>query len=196
MTARRKRLQWLLIAALAVVLGVGSTFALAATDGWRGGPRRCVTPTFSGRVVDVTLTDLGGWNGPGMMDGHHRSTHRWGTGSMRMFVEPGTIAAGEVTLRVRNSGMLGHEALVLPLPPGQVSGARGVGPDGRVDEAGSLGEASKTCGADAGDGIAAGAVSWTTLTLPPGRYELLCNLPGHYEAGAYAEFDVIDPRTA
>ena len=29
-----------------------------------------------------------------------------------------------------------------------------------------------------------------TLTLTPGRYELLCNLPGHYTGGMYTELDI------
>ena len=29
-----------------------------------------------------------------------------------------------------------------------------------------------------------------TLTLRAGRYELLCNEPGHYAAGMFTEFDV------
>ena len=45
------------------------------------------------------------------------------------------------------------------------------------------GASANTCGAGAGDGIEPGAMSWVTLHLAPGRYELVCNLPGHYEAG-------------
>jgi hypothetical protein len=33
-------------------------------------------------------------------------------------------------------------------------------------------------------------LSWVTLHLAPGRYELICNLPGHYAAGMFAELDV------
>ena len=29
-----------------------------------------------------------------------------------------------------------------------------------------------------------------TLALKPGRYELVCNLPGHYAAGMHGELDV------
>jgi uncharacterized cupredoxin-like copper-binding protein len=29
-----------------------------------------------------------------------------------------------------------------------------------------------------------------TITLAPGRYELICNLPGHYAAGDYTELTV------
>ena len=49
------------------------------------------------------------------------------------------------------------------------------------------GEVSASCGADAGEGITSGSAGWTTLRLPPGRYELVCNLPNHYAAGMYQE---------
>jgi len=52
----------------------------------------------------------------------------------------------------------------------------------------------ESCGADAGDGVLAGATAWTTINLPPGRYELLCNIAGHYGAGMYAELDAIGNR--
>ncbi|MDF3300879.1 sulfocyanin-like copper-binding protein [Streptomyces tropicalis] len=109
---------------------------------------------------------------------------------MRLVAHPTTVPAGKVTLRVVNAGSLTHEVIVLPLPATGNAGERAVGADGRVSEAGSLGEASRTCGSGAGDGIAPGAAAWTTVTLRPGRYELLCNVPGHYAAGMYAELDV------
>ncbi len=34
----------------------------------------------------------------------------------------------------------------------------------------------------------------TTLTLTPGRYELLCNIAGHYGSGMYTELDVTCSR--
>ena len=65
--------------------------------------------------------------------------------------------------------------------PGQLS----AGPDGKVQESTSVGEASKSCQAGSGEGIKAGAVGWTTLTLVAGRYELICNLPNHYANGMH-----------
>ncbi|MFF7408833.1 sulfocyanin-like copper-binding protein [Streptomyces lydicus] len=103
---------------------------------------------------------------------------------------PSSVPAGVVSLRVVNAGTLDHEVVVLPLPTGHAAGERLTGGDGRVDEAGSLGEASLSCGGGAGEGIAPGAMAWTTVTVPPGRYELVCNFPGHYTAGMYAELDV------
>jgi Sulfocyanin (SoxE) domain len=118
-----------------------------------------------------------------------------GMGMMRIFVVPSTTPAGLVSLRVHNTGALTHEVMVLPLNANKYPGQRAIGTDGRVDETGSLGEASRSCGADAGDGVLAGAAAWTTINnVPPGRYELLCNIAGHYGYGMYAELDVVGNR--
>ncbi|MFB9205022.1 sulfocyanin-like copper-binding protein [Nonomuraea spiralis] len=134
--------------------------------------------------MDVSLSEMGsGMMSPGPNPGSHGTR-------MRLTVTPSSVPAGKVSLRAYNAGVLAHEVVVLPLPAGQTPGRRVTGSDGRVSETGSLGEASRTCGAGAGNGIAPGSTSWTTLTLRPGRYELLCNFPGHYAAGMYAELDV------
>ena len=99
-----------------------------------------------------------------------------------------------MSLRVHNTGALTHEVVVVPLGPNQYPGQRAIGADGKVDESASLGEASRTCDAGEGDGIAAGTMGWTTLNLSPGRYELLCNIAGHYGAGMYTELDVVGNR--
>ena len=109
---------------------------------------------------------------------------------MRIFAIPENVSRGTMSIRVINTGALTHELVVLPLPAGQGIGQRPIGADGKVDEVGSLGEVSRTCGAGPGDGIVAGAAGWTTLNLEPGRYELVCNLPGHYASGMYTELDV------
>lgn len=153
-------------------LARGTTYGPGA--GLRGGPT-CDPPTLPGQTVDVVLSDMGGMMGGGRM--------------MSVTASPSSIPAGDVSFRVWNTGMMVHELVVLLLPPGG-AGTRVVGTDGRVSEAGSLGEASRTCGEGAGDGIAPGAASWVTLHLDPGRYELICNLPGHYAMGMFAELDV------
>lgn len=128
--------------------------------------------------------------GPGMMGGPRGGSGWYGMGMMRLFASPGTVAAGTVSLRVSSAGALTHEVVVLPLPAGQQVGQCAIGSDGKVDESGSLGEAWRSCGAGAGNGIAPGATAWTTLMLHPGRYELVCNQPWHYAAGMYTELDV------
>ncbi|MCU4184498.1 hypothetical protein K6U06_09005 [Acidiferrimicrobium sp. IK] len=177
-----------LVAALA---GVSTVGVAAATGGFTTGtgPAAYVAPggacnvpqSLPGPVVGVTVTDMGRWmgSGTGMMGG-----------TMRIVLDRSTVPAGKVSLRVVNAGSIVHELVVLPLPAGQQVGERRIASDGKVDEAGSAGEASRSCGAGAGDGIDPGTASWVTLTLPAGTYELVCNLPGHYAAGMYAELTV------
>lgn len=197
------------IATSSVVLGFGVTGLLGvagALPGHPAAPPVCQPPALAGSVVDVSLIDMGGTMGPGGMMGGgmmgHDQNGQWphmgamgATGMMRLAAAPSTVPAGPVSLRVSNTGTLSHEVVVLPLAQGQSVGQRPVGSDGKVDEAGSLGEVARTCGADAGEesadpGIAPGAAGWTTLNLEPGRYELLCNIAGHYGAGMYTELDV------
>lgn len=184
----------------AVVLGVVTTVALAAggifpgavSSARRTSNLRCAAPTLAGQVVDVTAADMGhhmmgGAHGQGPAGG---GPGPFGRGMMRLFAAPDTVSPGTVSLRVVNTGGLTHEVVVLPLQPGQAAGERHVGHDGRVSEAGSLGEASRSCAGGAGEGITSRAVGWTTLRLPSGRFELVCNFPGHYAAGMYTELDV------
>src|SRR5262249_1530816 len=82
---------------------------------------------------------------------------------------PTSVPAGVVSLKVTNTGYLTHELVVLPLAAGHLPGTRTVGNDGKVDETGSLGEASASCTAGEGDGITSGSSGWVTLHLPAGR---------------------------
>jgi uncharacterized cupredoxin-like copper-binding protein len=168
-------------AAVAAMLAGASTVAVAAATGaFRSAATapsgQCRAPGLPGTVVDVRLVNMGG---AGMM------MAGWGDGMMRVLASRQNVAAGTVSFRVANTGSLVHELVVLSLLGGQPAGERAVGADGRVDETGSVGEASKTCGAGAGDGINPGGIGWVTMTLAPGDYELICNLPGHYAAGMY-----------
>lgn len=212
------------IAAASIVLGIGSAAMLGAggafsrldpsAGDWRpammgrfpSAPPSCSPPALPGAAVDVTLTDMGRMMARGMMAPNTggQDIYRWPhmgmmgiAGMQRIALSTSTVPTGPVSLRVLNAGFVNHELVVLPLAQGQFSGQRPVGSDGKVDEAGSLGEASRTCGPDEGDehtgnpGIAPGATGWTTINLPPGRYDLVCNIAGHYAAGMYAELDVI-----
>lgn len=183
----RQRTLGVVLIAVGLVGVIGTAWALAsrpdayfvAPGAWAplrgvGGGPTCDPPALPGQTVDVVLSDMGG-----MMSGS----------MMNVAAGPSSLPAGKVSLRVWNAGMMVHELVVLPLPPGG-AGTRAVGSDGRVSEAGSLGEASRTCGVGAGEGIAPGAASWVTLGLDPGPYELICNLPGHYAMGMFTELEV------
>jgi len=98
---------------------------------------------------------------------------------------PVFVSAGQISLVVSNMGWRSHELAVLPLAVGAAAGARAPREDGKADETGSLGEVSNNCDENTGDGIASATVGWTTVTLPAGRYELVCNLQNHYANGMY-----------
>jgi uncharacterized cupredoxin-like copper-binding protein len=171
---------------VALLLAAGSTVALAFAGGaFRSSSSapngQCSAPALPGTVVDVELANMGGSRmmGGGMMGG-----------TMRVVVNRQDVNAGTVSFRVANVGSLVHELVVLPLASRDRVGSRSVRSDGKVSEAGSVGEASNTCGTGAGDGIDTGALGWVTLNLPRGDYELVCNLPGHYASGMYTELRV------
>lgn len=88
------------------------------------------------------------------------------------------VAAGKVTFVARNTGKIPHEFVVLKTktPAGKLP-TKGV----EAVETGKVG-AIKTFGA--------GTTKTLTLTLKRGHYALICNLPGHYKAGQFADFTV------
>lgn len=154
------------------MMGNGSTYHRSTLT--------CSAPVdLPGHTVDVSLGDMGMTR---MMGG----TAPVGA-HMRLRAAPAILVAGRVSLVATNLGWRTHELVILPLLAGESAGQRVPGSDGGVDESGSLGEASETCGAGSGDGIRAGTVGWTTLTLAPGRYELICNLRNHYADGMHQE---------
>lgn len=183
-----RRVQLLGIAATLVLAGF-SVLAVGVLSGAVGSSRgfrsvsSCAVPNLTGTVVRVTLTNMGGrmmGQRGGMMSG----------GAMRLNADHTTVAHGTVSFLATNDGSISHELVILPLPDSQIAGTRPIGGDAKIDEAGSLGEASTTCGEGAGEGIVPGGLSWVTVTLAPGRYELVCNLPGHYGAGMYTQLTV------
>ncbi len=143
----------------------------------------CSPPkSLPGNTVHVTLADMGMTQ---MMGG----TAPLG-GHMMLRADHATQPAGVISLVATNMGWRTHELVILPLAAGAAAGQRTVGPDGKVAETGSLGEASGSCAAGTGKGIAARTVGWTTVTLPRGRYELVCNLANHYANGMHQELIV------
>jgi uncharacterized cupredoxin-like copper-binding protein len=199
-TARRPLLVGTLTAAI-VALVASAAMAVGAIGGPSSGPSGVrggagpgghgylsgsppAAPKLPGTVVNVSLTNMGG----SMMGGQGNAM--MGGGAMGLSADHATVPHGTVSFLVTNDGSIDHEMVVLPLARSQPAGARPAGGDGKIDEAGSLGEASRTGGAGAGAGIAPGASGWVTVTLAPGHYELVCNLPRHYAGGMYTQLDV------
>ena len=145
----------------------------------------CAPASVPGHRVTVTLGDPAGHLGrTGMMRGRTMAMRGW------LRATPTTVPDGTVTFVAVNTGGLTHELVVLPLADGALAGQREVGYDGAVAEDDAITEASADCAAGTGDGILPGGAGWVTVRLAPGRYELACNLPGHYAAGMVDELVV------
>lgn len=175
MRRRPVKFRVLLAAVIALVTAAAIAFSLI------GGPVPAA-PHSSGTVVNVSLTDSGGPMGEGTGPMH--------PGAMGLKANPVTVPHGTVTFRVTNAGAVNHEMVILPLGASQVVGTRPFDGDAKVDEAGSLGEASKSDGDGAGEGIVPGSSGRVTVTLAPGQYELVCNIMGHYVSGMYGKLTV------
>jgi uncharacterized cupredoxin-like copper-binding protein len=89
----------------------------------------------------------------------------------------GTVAAGTVTLSISNTGPSSHELLIFrtALPDDKLP----LGNDARVNE-----DAIPKV-FDTETDLPAGDHRQATVNLPPGRYVLICNLPGHYLSGMH-----------
>ena len=96
---------------------------------------------------------------------------------------PATVKAGDITFNVTNDSKdTVHEMIVMYLAdPAQALPY--INTENRVDEdkAGDKGEVSE---------LDPGASGKLTVTLKPGKYLLICNVPGHYAAGMWSEFTV------
>jgi len=91
-----------------------------------------------------------------------------------------TARAGEVSFRSTNNGALPHELIVL-----QTDLAFDALPtDGPVVDVSQLTVLGETAELNPGER------ETVTLQLTAGEYLLLCNIPGHYQAGMYTAFTV------
>jgi uncharacterized cupredoxin-like copper-binding protein len=90
---------------------------------------------------------------------------------------PTSAPRGVVAFSIRNTGKLDHELVVLKtnLPPAKlpVKGSKAV-------EVGRVGKVV----------VKSGKAGGLTVTLKAGKYVLLCNFPGHYQAGQRIGFVV------
>ncbi len=160
-----------ILAAAAIALVTAATITLSLRDSEQ-----------SGTVVNVSLTDSGGPMGEG--NGPMQP------GAMGLTADLATVPQGKVTFRVTNAGAVNHEMVILPLADAQVMGTRPFDSEAKIDEKGNLGEASASGAEGKGEGILPGATGRTTVTLAPGRYELVCNYMGHYVSGMYGKLTV------
>ena len=89
-----------------------------------------------------------------------------------------SVRPGRIALIVRNDGEMDHELVVVR---SDLHHHRLAVSGGRAVERGRVAELPL---------IPSGATRRLTLTVRPGKYVLLCNLLGHYQAGQYAALRV------
>jgi uncharacterized cupredoxin-like copper-binding protein len=88
------------------------------------------------------------------------------------------LARGRVEITATNKGKTAHELVLLKTK----ADASKLPKDGKeVSEKDSVGEIPETAPGD--DGV-------HTFDLKPGHYVMVCNLPGHYDAGMYGTLTV------
>jgi len=143
--------------------------------------RRSARPNIASVVASVAMA-LALLGGCSPSDGNEPGTATAPRVTLRDFditMEPVALTAGDVTLSATNEGPSVHEFEVL----------RGEGGDDLPVSSG----VADTAGLDLVDeleDVAPGTSGTLSLTLEPGTYALICNLPGHYEQGMHVSFTV------
>jgi uncharacterized cupredoxin-like copper-binding protein len=155
--------------------------------------------SMRGILVMVVATAAFSYAGLAIASTHHRAT-----ATVKVALAPGgdptklrpsvrTVKTGKVTFLVHNYSNIPHKSFGVPdAPEGHelVVLKTNLAPAGlKVDNlrgvAVETGRVGKPVVLDPGK---SGSI---TLTLPPGKYVLICNLLGHYAAGQYAAFKVV-----
>jgi uncharacterized cupredoxin-like copper-binding protein len=98
----------------------------------------------------------------------------------------GTTNAGMVTISAPNQGQLPHELVLFKTnsSPGSLPTLS----NGEVDEEGL--EASGVESPGEIEDVGPGETKSAALKLTPGKYVMICNLPGHYKQGMYGSLTV------
>lgn len=96
---------------------------------------------------------------------------------MNVMAMPGEAKAGDVTFDVKNEGAANHNMVVIKTD----KMAADLGQGAQASEVGKVGAVAE---------LAAGQSKKLTLKLAAGHYVLICNVPGHYAAGMYQDFNV------
>ncbi len=89
-----------------------------------------------------------------------------------------TAKAGKVTISAPNDGALVHELVLLKTDEDPAALPK---KGDAVDESSSVGEIAD---------VAPGSTKKATFKLAPGKYAMVCALPGHYEGGMYGSLTV------
>jgi uncharacterized cupredoxin-like copper-binding protein len=92
------------------------------------------------------------------------------------------VQEGKVAFEVRNDGTMAHQLLVIKndMPPDMLPVANGSIALAQVNVVRSV------------EAVAAGSTAELSFEASPGKYVLVCNVPGHYQQGMTASF-LVEP---
>jgi uncharacterized cupredoxin-like copper-binding protein len=146
--------------------------------------RRVLRAVGLASVLALVAAGCGGTDKPTTKAAVHKApstTQKLSFDAGEMYFKPTTVTAkaGKATFVLKNSGVVVHELIVLKTDA--AIGSLTPGADKRVSEDSSVGEVSET---DPGETKSA------DITLTPGNYLIVCNIPGHYAAGMRAKLVV------
>jgi uncharacterized cupredoxin-like copper-binding protein len=99
-------------------------------------------------------------------------------GDFQTSVSPASAKAGAIRFTLVNRGSMTHEAVIIRTA---TRFDRLPVKDSRASEKGRIGAIKR---------VAGGTRKALTLTLAAGKYVIICNVPGHYQAGMRAAFTV------
>jgi uncharacterized cupredoxin-like copper-binding protein len=126
-------------------------------------------------VLTVAYAGCGG-------DGEEKTSAGVSLKEWSVTVSAAEATAGAVTFQVRNEGSMPHQFIVIKndLPPEMLPVANGAVAISQVNVLASI------------EPIAAGATTELRFDATPGKYVLVCNVPGHYQQGMAASF-LVEP---
>lgn len=131
----------------------------------------------SNSVVFVTLWDKGA-DAPMVADHGLGMTNMKMESSMGVRLSMSSVKAGEIDFKLRNASKETiHEMLVIPYKDGMKLPYDDKLSKISEDKAGSVGEVSETDSGKSGE---------LKVKLKPGKYALLCNIPGHFANGMWS----------
>ena len=134
----------------------------------------------NGSMSTESTTPEGSEDGDKISNDITGSVAEWSVG-----VSANEAKAGDVKFTMANEGTIPHEFIIVKtdFPPGEIP----LGDNNRFDEEGegvqAVGEIPEW---------EPGTTDTVTLTLTAGKYQLLCNIAGHYKNGMYVPFTVSD----
>jgi uncharacterized cupredoxin-like copper-binding protein len=132
-------------------------------------------------VLAVALSACGGSTGKTSGDGNSVTATQ---NEFSITLSTGSVQGGKVGIKARNTGKTNHELVVFRTDLAE--GALPLAGDGKVDENG----AGITHLDPEAEDVAPGKSKAIAVDLAPGRYVLICNLPGHYTQGMHAVLTV------